>query len=123
MPGVLEKVDRIGKPRGPVEATILAAHTPPTHDHRSMLFFVCDLVFLVLAGIAATLTMHLVHQLEWPFIPTSLIGMIAAMLVQTLMAVAVAPLIRIRVVPDNHRNTLRSRNNLADLLAFRGMYE
>ena len=93
MPGVLEDVNRTGEPKRPAEATIRAANPLPTHNHRSTLFFVCDLVFLVLAGIAATLTMHLFHKLEWPFIPTSVIGMIAAMLVQTLIAVAAAPLL------------------------------
>jgi tetratricopeptide (TPR) repeat protein len=31
--------------------------------------------------------------------------------------------IRVRVLPNNHGNTLRSRNNLADLLASRGKFE
>jgi hypothetical protein len=50
-------------------------------------------VFLTSATVAATVTMHMIHRLEWPLIPTSLLGMIAAMLVQTLMAFAATPLL------------------------------
>lgn len=64
-----------------------------SHHDRTSLFFAGDLVFLVLAGIVATVTMHLVHQLEWPLILMSLIGMAAAMFGQTLMAFAVSPLL------------------------------
>lgn len=60
---------------------------------RSRLFFVADFVFLVLAGVAATLMMHLIHQLEWPFLPTCIVGMVAAMFIQTLMAFGAAPLL------------------------------
>jgi len=65
----------------------------PSEHNRRAFFFVADLVFLVLAGIGATLTMHLIHQLEWPFFTMCLVGMVAAMVVQTLMAIAVAPLL------------------------------
>lgn len=60
---------------------------------RRIFFFIADSMFLVLAGIAATTAMHMVHQLEWPFIPTCLVGMVAAMLLQILMAFAAAPLL------------------------------
>ncbi len=60
---------------------------------HGILFFVADFVFLVLASVGATLAMHMIHMLEWPFVPTSLIGMVAAMLVQTVMAFAAAPLL------------------------------
>lgn len=60
---------------------------------RGMFFFAADFVFLVLASIGATLAMHMIHMLEWPFVLTSLVGMIAAMLVQTVMAFAAAPLL------------------------------
>lgn len=60
---------------------------------RFVLFFVGDFLFLTSAAVAATVTMHMVHRLEWPFIPTSLLGMIAAMLIQTLMAFVATPLL------------------------------
>ena len=72
----------------------VAAAPPRTlRDGLASLFFVADFVFLILAGVAAMLAMHLVHQLGWAFIPMCITGMIAAMLVQTLMAFAVAPLL------------------------------
>lgn len=61
--------------------------------NRGIFFFLVDFVFLVLVSIAATLVMHMIHMFEWSFVPTSLIGMIAAMLVQTVMAFAAAPLL------------------------------
>lgn len=60
---------------------------------HGILFFFADFVFLVLASVGATLAMHMIHMLEWPFVLTSLIGMVAAMLVQTAMAFAAAPLL------------------------------
>lgn len=67
--------------------------TPLSQRGRFVLFFVGDLLFLTSATVAATVAMHMIHRFEWPFIPTSLLGMIAAMLVQTLMAFAAAPLL------------------------------
>lgn len=64
-----------------------------THHGRHVLFFVGDFAFLVTAGVAATSTMHWIHQLEWPFVPTCVFGMFGAMVVQTLMAFAAAPLL------------------------------
>ena len=93
MPEVAKHIIRSSNSARPLESPSRSARAHPPHDARCLLFFVADLVFLVLAGIAANMTMHLVHQLEWPFIPTSLFGMMAAMLVQTLMAFAVAPLL------------------------------
>ena len=60
---------------------------------RAIFFLAADFVFLILAGIAATLAMHIIHQFEWPFVLTCLLGMVAAMLIQTLVAFAAAPLL------------------------------
>jgi len=93
MPKTLKQIVPAKKPERPRSAPVRPLPVHQSHHNRAFLFFVADLVFLVLAGIAATQTMHLIHQLEWPFIPTCVIGMIAAMLVQTLMAFAAAPLL------------------------------
>jgi hypothetical protein len=93
MPEALKQIVPAKKPERPRSAPVRPLPVHQSHDNRAFLFFVSDLAFLVLAGIAATLTMHLIHQLEWHFIPTCVIGMIAAMLVQMLMAFAVAPLL------------------------------
>ncbi len=77
----------------PSKVYVRPTNEAPFKHNRRILFFVADLVFLVLAGIAATMAMHMIHMLEWPFVPTSLIGMLAAMLVQTVMAIAAAPLL------------------------------
>lgn len=81
--------------RTPVSPIVHASpkRTPVSQRGRFVLFFVGDLMFLTSATVAATVTMHMIHRLEWPLIPTSLLGMIAAMLVQTLMAFAAAPLL------------------------------
>ncbi len=57
------------------------------------LFRIGDFLFLITVGIITTLTMHFTHQLGWNFIITSVIGMLAAMLVQMLMALCAAPLL------------------------------
>lgn len=93
MPDALKQITRITKAEPPSGTSVRPRPAHPSHHGRSFLFFVADLVFLVLAGIAATLTMHFIHQFEWPLILMSVIGMIAAMLVQTLMAFAAAPLL------------------------------
>ncbi|QDV89871.1 hypothetical protein RAS2_09460 [Phycisphaerae bacterium RAS2] len=60
---------------------------------RTILFGIGDLVFLVAVGMIATLVMHGMHQLDWNFAVTCLVGMAAAMLVQMLMAFCAAPLL------------------------------
>lgn len=60
---------------------------------RRLLFQAADFAFLVCVGIAATVVAHKVHELGWPFVPTCLLGMIAAMAVQTLLAVMAAPVL------------------------------
>jgi len=57
------------------------------------LFAAGDCLFLIAVGVASTLVMHATHQLRWPFAVAGVLGMIAAMAVQTLMAYAVAPLL------------------------------
>lgn len=60
---------------------------------RTILFGIGDLVFLVAVGMIATLVMHGTHQLGWNFAVTCVAGMVAAMLVQMLMAFFAAPLL------------------------------
>lgn len=60
---------------------------------RTFLFSIGDLLFLVAVGMIATLVMHAMHQLGWNFAVTCLVGMVAAMLVQMLMAFCAAPLL------------------------------
>lgn len=90
MPEVFTQAIDVTKPS---KVHVRPTSEAPFKDNRRILFFVADLVFLVSAGIAATMAMHMIHMLEWPFVPTSLIGMLAAMLVQTVMAFAAAPLL------------------------------
>ncbi|MBI1827277.1 MAG: hypothetical protein HY287_03745 [Planctomycetes bacterium] len=92
MPQVLTQAISSGKVPESFNDHIRNQFAPVTHRGRSIFFFVGDLMFLASAGMATTLTMHLVHQLRWPFVPTCFVGMVAAMLVQTLMAFAAAPL-------------------------------
>jgi len=60
---------------------------------RTLLFGTGDLLFLVAVGMVATLVMHGLHQLGWNFAVTCLVGMVASMLVQMLMAFCAAPLL------------------------------
>lgn len=78
-----------------------------THDHevrrrpslrvearwRTVLFGIGDLLFLVAVGMITTLVMHAMHQLSWNFTMTCVVGMVAAMLVQMLLAFCAAPLL------------------------------
>ncbi len=70
--------------------------TNPNEDSdrgRHLLFQGGDFAFLVCVGIAATFVAHMVHGIGWPFVPTCLLGMVAAMVVQTLLAVMAAPIL------------------------------
>lgn len=60
---------------------------------RGVLFRVGDALFLVLVSGAATVLMCLAHRLEWGFIAECAVGMIAAMLLQMLLAFCVAPVL------------------------------
>jgi len=60
---------------------------------RVLQFSAGDLVFLALVSVLTTLTMHVVHETGWPFLVCMLVGMAAAMIVQTLLAIGVAPLL------------------------------
>lgn len=60
---------------------------------RTILFGTGDLLFLVAVGMVATVVMHGLHQLGWNFTVTCLLGMVAAMLIQMLMAFCAAPLL------------------------------
>lgn len=60
---------------------------------RATLFGIGDFLFLVAVGMVATVVMHGMHQLGWNFAVTCIVGMVAAMLVQMLMAFCVAPLL------------------------------
>jgi len=57
------------------------------------LFLWGDLAVLVLVGVVATLAMHCTHRLGWPFVATTVLGMVAAMIAQMLLAFAVSPLL------------------------------
>jgi hypothetical protein len=59
----------------------------------SVLFAVADALFLMVVGSASNSTMHLVHTLEWNFTTTIVLGMAAAMAVQTLLAILAAPVL------------------------------
>lgn len=93
MPHTLKQPVRVATPKRRVADPARLVWTGPPRPNQPFVFLVADLVFLVLVGIAATLTMYCVHKLGWPFVPTSLLGMMAAMLVQALMAFAAAPLL------------------------------
>lgn len=90
MPEALTQTSVTKKPRRP---SVRASCEGRLKHNRAIFFFVVDFVFLVLVSIAATLVMHMIHMFEWSFVPMSLTGMIAAMLVQTVMAFAAAPLL------------------------------
>lgn len=57
------------------------------------LFRLGDAVFLVTVGMVATVVMHGTHQLEWNFALTCILGMAAAMAVQMIMALCIAPVL------------------------------
>ena len=60
---------------------------------RAALFFLGDCVFLIFVGAASALVTHLFHQTGLNFFLASLAGMSAAMLVQTVAAFCVAPIL------------------------------
>lgn len=64
------------------------------HDlTRRFAFAVGDMVFLSGVGAATTALMHLMHDTRWSFALCLLLGMVAAMLLQTLMALVATPLL------------------------------
>ena len=60
---------------------------------RSILFFVGDGVFLVVVGAVAAVAMRLIDSLGWNAVLTWIVGMVLAMLAQTVLAFAAAPLL------------------------------
>ena len=60
---------------------------------RAALFTGGDWLFLIFTGITATLAMHLVHSMDWHSALVLPAGMLIAMLIQTLLAKAVAPVL------------------------------
>ena len=60
---------------------------------RTILFGTGDFLFLVAVGMVATVVMHGLHELDWNFALTCLVGMVASMLVQMLMAFCASPLL------------------------------
>jgi len=72
---------------------IPAAARRPRGNLRALLFKTGDLLFLAAVGIFTTLTMHGMHQFGWNLAITCLAGMVAAMVVQMLMAFCIAPLL------------------------------
>lgn len=60
---------------------------------RAALFFLGDCAFLVFVGAASALVTHLSHQTGLNYFLASLAGMSAAMLVQTVAAFCVAPVL------------------------------
>lgn len=89
-------IGRRGASASPSDRRNEDTHTTSNDDSgrgRRLLFQVGDFALLVWVGIAATVAMHMVHALGWPFVPTCLLGMVAAMAVQTLLAVMAAPIL------------------------------
>ncbi len=60
---------------------------------RLIVFGIGDCLFLCLVGGAAAVAMHLAHQLSLGFMFTWIIGMAAAMVLQTLLACLAAPIL------------------------------
>lgn len=60
---------------------------------RANLLKAGDLGFLIVVGIASTLTMHAIHELNWSFALACIVGMAAAMAVQMVLAFCVAPVL------------------------------
>ncbi len=59
----------------------------------SILFALADAVFLMGVGSAANATMMFVHSLEWNCVGTLVLGMVAAMGVQMILATIAAPVL------------------------------
>ena len=60
---------------------------------RSIMFGFGDCLFLLLVSTVATMAMHFIHQLGWNFAFIWLAGMAVAMVIQTLLALSVAPVL------------------------------
>lgn len=60
---------------------------------RPYLFKFGDCIFLIFVGVITALLMHFVHWQRWPPVLIFLAGMSLAMIVQFLLAVAVAPVL------------------------------
>ena len=60
---------------------------------RAWIFAGGDWLFLIFTGVAAVRAMHLVHSLGWRLAFVVPVGMVAAMLIQMMLAKAVAPLL------------------------------
>lgn len=60
---------------------------------RARLFKMGDLLFLIVVGMLATLAMHLVHQAGWTMVISCLVGMVAAMTVQMVLAFCASPIL------------------------------
>lgn len=60
---------------------------------RRLAFAVGDLLFLLLVAMVSTAAMHLIHELHWNLAVTLLVGMVVAMAAQTLLALAIAPIL------------------------------
>lgn len=73
--------------------TVVPAPSKRTSRLRSVLFSIGDCLFLITVGVVAVTVMRLIDALGWHPAPTWIIGMGLAMLVQTLLAVAVAPIL------------------------------
>lgn len=89
-------IGRRGARASPSDRRNEDTHTNSNDDStrvRRLLFQAGDFAFLVCVGIAATIVARVVHELGWPFVPTCLLGMVAAMAVQTLLAVMAAPIL------------------------------
>ncbi len=56
-------------------------------------FLTGDFAFLVCVGVAATVAAHMVHALEWAFVPTCLLSMGAAMAAQIVLSVMASPIL------------------------------
>lgn len=76
------------KPEAPSE---LACSRRPTS--RARLFKVGDCFFLIVVGMLATVTMHFVHQTGWNMAISSLVGMVAAMTIQMVLAFCASPIL------------------------------
>lgn len=93
MPTTVQAIKRTQQASGTAPAALADLRASVRRGHRSALFFVADLIFLVAAGIVATAVMHVIHQMSWSFVLMSLCGMLGAMLAQMLLAFIVSPLL------------------------------
>lgn len=64
-----------------------------TRRWRWLLFTMGDCAFLVAVGVATLLVVHEMHELQWPIWIACPLGMIAAMVLQMVMAFCVSPLL------------------------------